>query len=352
MRVFIIGYHWVGGFSDFAAEGFRDIGCETALVYENELSFFQKARAALMRYPWLYRIAGILKKKTSRVYRSYESNRRAGIASRIVRQAKCFKPDFILMIQCAGTSAETLRALREEVGVPIFAWFGDNPFNWVDDSYDDKWQFFEVCFAVDATWLTPLRTATGKPVFHLPLASSAHAYFPVRTVPRRYVADIAFVGAPTEERIVYIKALSGCDIKIYGLGWDAYFEKYPELVKYWQGPVSPKEGNTAQCGAKIILGLYGKNLTTSVGQRAFDAGASGGFLLSERKGQLTDLFSPDALALFGDVDDLRAKVDYWLSHDALRASVAARFHAEVTAHNLYRHRAVTVCDAFKSLHHG
>ncbi len=352
MRVFIIGYHWVGGFSDFAAEGFRDNGCETALVYENELSFFQKARAALMRYPWLYRIAGILKKKTSAAYRSYESSRRAGIAPRIVRQAKRFKPDFILMIQCAGTSAETLRALRDETGVPIFAWFGDNPFNWVDDSYDDKWQFFDACFAVDATWLTPLRTATGKPAFHLPLASSAHAYFPVRTVPRRYVADIAFVGAPTEERIVHIKALSGCDIKIYGLGWDAYFEKYPQLAKQWQGPVSPKEGNMAQNGAKIVLGLYGKNLATSVGQRAFDAGASGSFFLSERKGQLTDLFPEGALALFDDPDDLRVKADYWLSHDEGRTAVAARFHSAVMHSNLYRHRAASVCEAFKSLRHG
>lgn len=349
MRVFVVGYHWIGGFSDFAAEGFRDAGCETALAYENELSFFQKARAAVMRYPALYRLAGMLKKKTSRAYRSYETSRRAGIASRIVEQVKRFKPDFILMVQCAGIPAETLRALKEEISAPIFVWFGDNPFDWVDRSYDGKWRFFDACFAADKTWLAPLRAATGKQAFHLPLASSSRAYFPVPAVPARYVSDIAFVGAPTEERIACLRSLFRYDMKIYGLGWDAYFEKYPELSRHWQGPVGPKEGNLANNGAKVVLGLYGRNLETSVGQRAFDVGASGGFLLSERKEQLTDLFVPEALALFEGAHDLPAAVDYWLSHEKEREAVAARFHAETVARNLYRHRAAAVCAAFMAL---
>lgn len=348
MRVFVVGYHWVGGFSDFAAEGFRDAGCETFLAYENELSFFQKARAAVMRYPALYRFAGMLKKKASAAYRSYESGRRTAIASRMVLRAKRFKPDLIVVIQCAGTSAETLRSLKEEAGAPVFVWFGDNPFDWVDRSYDGKWRFFDACFAADKTWLAPLREATGKQSFHLPLASSSRTYFPVPAVPARYVSDIAFVGAPTEERIVLLASLFGYDMKVYGLGWDSYFGKYPELARYWQGPVGPKEGNLANNGAKIVLGLYGKNLRTSVGQRAFDVGASGGFLLSERREQLTDLFPPDALALFDGPHGLRAATDYWLSHDEGRTAVAKRFHAEVMERNLYWHRAETVCAAFKA----
>lgn len=343
MRILVIGYYWSGKFSDYVAGGLKDIGHDVLFVYENELSFLQRLKIAIHTQAWLYRLTRglveLVKKRTKTVYEPYRTSFQKRRQSKILPKARRFHPDAVIVVQGSSLQVEVLEGLKRELNLPIAVWFGDNPLHWTDGSYDKKWAYFDIIFVVEPTWPERLRLFTSAPIFVLPLGTVTSLYFSIRgRIPEKYSADVAFVAAASEERAEVLRHLVDYDLKIFGPRWDEYFDKYPKLRKHWHGAITPKEVNLVYNGSKIILGLYARETKNSVSQRFFDTGASGGFLLTEQKPQISQLFRDGIVAEFSSISELKEKIDYYLSHESERKRMARLLQEEAVKNHTYKNR--------------
>lgn len=112
----------------------------------------------------------------------------------------------------------------------------------------------------------------------------------------------------------------------------------PNLINH--GPVD----NVTQMpqvfkSSKINLNISLRSIKSGIPQRAFDIMGSGGFLLSNFQADFLDDFVPgEDFDYYEDGDDLLAKIDYYLSHDAERRIIAQNGHEKIKAAHTYRHR--------------
>lgn len=82
--------------------------------------------------------------------------------------------------------------------------------------------------------------------------------------------------------------------------------------------------------SKINLNITTRSIETGIPQRVFDIMSVGGFVLSNYQEELADFFVPDKeIVLFHDVDELREKVDYYLTHEEERIRIAINGYKKV-----------------------
>lgn len=102
--------------------------------------------------------------------------------------------------------------------------------------------------------------------------------------------------------------------------------------------------------AKIVVNRSPLNLQDAVQQRCLDVAASGGFVLTEYRPILERHFKLGReLAIYHDLDNLRERVEYYLSHESKRQAVAAAGHAKVMAEHTWTRRAAEFLDLLASL---
>ena len=76
-------------------------------------------------------------------------------------------------------------------------------------------------------------------------------------------------------------------------------------------------------GSKINLNITLRSILTGIPLRALDIMSAGGFLLSNYQAELCEYFVPgEDFDYYEDYDDLMNKIDYYLSHDSERETIA------------------------------
>jgi spore maturation protein CgeB len=120
-------------------------------------------------------------------------------------------------------------------------------------------------------------------------------------------------------------AVMSCDrLRIWGPRWRRYTFLHPWAKPYvagnglW-GPQYP----VALSRSKIALGLLSKRIPETTTTRTFEIPAAGAFLLAERTEDHLALFDEGAEAeFFGDDEELRDKILFYLREDHLRRRIA------------------------------
>ncbi len=80
----------------------------------------------------------------------------------------------------------------------------------------------------------------------------------------------------------------------------------------------------------VNLNISSTQLHTSVNQRVFDGPVSGGFLLTDWKETLADLFDEKTeLAIYHSIEEMQDKVRYYLKHESERQALASRAASRV-----------------------
>jgi spore maturation protein CgeB len=94
--------------------------------------------------------------------------------------------------------------------------------------------------------------------------------------------------------------------------------------------------------AKIVVDINRMVIRNGFTQRAFDAPASGAFVITSSKPVVHEFFittGPNAeIAAFNSQAKLFERVDYFLAHDEERRAIAERGKQKVLAHHTYDHR--------------
>lgn len=96
----------------------------------------------------------------------------------------------------------------------------------------------------------------------------------------------------------------------------------------------------------INLNLTNSHLRTAVNQRVFDVPAAGGFLLTDWRAELEELFEIDReVVCFKSLDELVDKARYYRDREQERARITQRARARVLACHTWKHRAERLLQA-------
>ena len=152
--------------------------------------------------------------------------------------------------------------------------------------------------------------------------------------------------ATLEYRLACIKKLLPVEPVVYGdKGWgellgNGFFLR-PEVNYYDELP--QVYGTTA-----INFNATSLQMKAAVNQRVFDAPAAGGFLLTDFREQLAELFKiGEEVACFGEPGEIPELVRFYLSHPEIRKKMTAQARNRVLAEHTYRHRIAAMLDTMR-----
>jgi spore maturation protein CgeB len=89
-------------------------------------------------------------------------------------------------------------------------------------------------------------------------------------------------------------------------------------------------------------------MKAAVNQRVFDAPAAGGFVLTDFREQLAELFEVgEEMACFGEPGEIADLVRYYLQHPEVRETMTGKARSRVLAEHTYRHRVAAMLDTMR-----
>ena len=140
---------------------------------------------------------------------------------------------------------------------------------------------------------------------------------------QKYECDISFIGRWEPLRELWLNELlsMGLDVSIRGFGWN--HARRSAVRRAFKGAVLGLEYAKAINGARINLAFLSRTAQDSVTQRSVEIPACGAFMLAERTEEHLDHFKEDVeAAYFAGLEDLKARVEYYLQEDVLRRRIA------------------------------
>jgi spore maturation protein CgeB len=273
------------------------------------------------------------------------------VSQAVAAQAEAFRPDLVLAMAQAPLNRQVLARFRRE-GVPTAMWF-------VEDyrlftywrAFAPMYDFFAVIQGED--FLDELYRMGCDNVLYLPLAADPSFHRPLElsgVERRKFGSDVSFMGAGYPNRRRAFKRLTGYDFKIWGTEW----EGEPALEPHLQmsgARVSAEDCVKIFNASKVNLNLHSSidpNRPVAHGDfinpRTFELAACGAFQLVDERTLLEDLFEPEEIAVFSDMDELEEKIDYFLTRPEEREAYARRARERIMAEHTYAHRMQSLID--------
>jgi spore maturation protein CgeB len=206
-------------------------------------------------------------------------------------------------------------------------------------------------------WFTNERRCVSA--FDVPTFYLQHAYNPALHRPSppdpAYFSDVAFIGGGYPERRQLLDAIdwAGVHLEKHGTLWHLDLEQerlatdIGRSSRYSEGAIPNTETSAWHRNAKVALNMNrlmthvetGQSIAAgsaeSLGPRAYEIPAVGGFMLSDDdRPELHDIYG-DSAATFRawDASDLSRALRYWLRHDDARERVQAAQYEAVRPHH-------------------
>lgn len=217
---------------------------------------------------------------------------------------------------------------------------------------DHVWKHFDFFFCQNEL-MTRYLQDIGVNAHYIPMGFYPDQYPPKRS---RKDINVSFMGsvqtkvAPKRDRRVeYVKSLSDKGIKVYSKSFNSRGVKG---IAY----NSHAEQLDVYARSKINLDLPFINselpfYSTMYHQknRFFEVPASGNFLLTAYCREFVDILDKDMVGYFdGTIDDMRAKVDYYLSNQEVANKMAVTAFHEVVGKHTFGHRFRAMFDVMGS----
>lgn len=271
---------------------------------------------------------------------------------KLLSRIRIFSPDLVLVIKGDELLPATVAVIRARFRVPVANWWIDDPgFIGVSSALSPAYDLF---FTNDPDSVPAHRAAGCRFAKFLTFACSPAAHRQVELSGAEvgeYASDIAFVGRLMPHRVKVLEALKDLDLKIWTL--PVVREYLPDKKLVTQKSVSRDsplfplikgrevwEAELAKVysSAKIVLNIHSHG-KSDPNMRVFEVTSCGAFLLTEERRVLKNFFEPGKeVACFGNTDELREKVRYYLDNEGERVAIARRGQARAHREHTYVHR--------------
>jgi spore maturation protein CgeB len=278
------------------------------------------------------------------------------VNSLLLRTARRFQPDLILILKGENLHYDTIAQLRDQTRAILFNWSHDNPFWYSNTSIHllRSMPLFDVFGSLSKLYIPVLETIGCQKAIFLPMFFNEErfksSFYPVDNA-GVLDSQIAFVGIGSIERANWLRQLLDYDLAIWG-NWPNLKSSDPLFTKIRGSYLGGKDYALALQNTKISINVLNEQCKGAHNTRTFEATGLGAFLLTEYSPeQAEDLFVEDKeIVCFRSPDELLAKANYYLSHDWERRQIAAAGRARtLSEHTLFHRLQVIVKETEKLL---
>ena len=264
----------------------------------------------------------------------------------LVTTAGNFKPDVFFNFSGGGYQPDTIKKLKEEAGLLTMCYIADNPCDPRRDKYFAmSLQYYDVLLYADEAWLKLLNNLAPKakkikffggydPKLFFPQKLDSFS----QALKETLTYDIVFTGGSYKETgeggyragILGMLAQVGYDVHIWGdKGWDYRKQFYPALENRMHNERLPyKELRALFQLSKVYLNMPSPQILTSFQPRVFEIAAAKGFQIIDHSEELTKIFG-DEYVSFKSFDDLKEKIDYYLTRPEERTLMVDKMYNRV-----------------------
>ncbi len=264
---------------------------------------------------------------------------------RLLDRARAFHPDWLWMVgDNTVIYPATLETIKREMGSKIVYSTGTSPIVFSRPVERAAARLYDLVLVNDyyhgVQWLELgaramecLPVVACDPAFHHPYTLTAEQR-------AAFTCDIAFVGTLIPDalygrRIRALEALRDFDLGI----WSVH-DVPASLRGNVRGQALGEDMLEVLSAAKMTINVHGDFMRYGGNMRLFEAAAVGVLQISDDLPGTRQWFQPgETIVTFSDLDDLRAKVAYYLAHDAERERIVAQAQAHVYANHTYEQRA-------------
>lgn len=256
----------------------------------------------------------------------------------LVKAARQFRPDLILVITIQSVLPDTVRRIKSETGAKVIGWFMDAISNFERGYF--MLADYDALFFVDPYIVDVFRLKAGADRVHfLPICCdpTLHKRVALSSGEQEYYGcDLTIAGNLYSYRAILLEQFQDYDLKIWG--HRHRWLHHPLNGKHTGRPVYGVEKSKAMRAAKIILNTNHYANIRGVNKRTFEVAGAGAFQLTDAPG-LADVFKPGVeIVTFETKKDLKEKVDYYLARPEDRAEIGERAYRRAHADHTFSHR--------------
>jgi|GEM_PF-5835565 len=238
----------------------------------------------------------------------------AAVKIAIVDGLVAASPDIVFTVDRVGLIPGAIAVLQRPK--KVISWIYDNPGEFLSRDFGHIASRFEV-FTWDRAYI-PMLNEKGFPnVRYMPFATNPAVNKPAGD--GQYLYDVSFVGGWSYRRMRILQSIAAAGVAVDVFGDERWKEAESPLIRY-HGPAS----NRVDCPeiysrSRINLNITSEQLITSIPVRVFDVLACGGFLLSDFRPDMADLFEMGKeLAVVKEDSRMADAVRYYLDSPAER----------------------------------
>ena len=262
----------------------------------------------------------------------------------LVELAVTWRPELVLALSQAPLGEAGLTRLRE-AGITTAFWFVENhrvlPY-WRAVAAHYDW-FYAI---QPGRFLKRLVDAGAPRPRYLPVGCDPVRHRPVTLTPEerdRYGADVSFAGSAYLNRRRTLAAVTDYGLRVWGPEWQK--TALAEVTAEGGRRFTAEEMVKISAATRVNLNLHSAEHVGGldpdpdyVNPRTFELAASGAFQLVDVRDPLPDLFTPDEVATYASVAQLRELIAHYLPRADDRTAMTVRARRRALADHTYRHR--------------
>jgi len=275
---------------------------------------------------------------------------RALVKKALSKKISVFRPQLILVVKGNKIPLELIQEIKERFKIPVANYWIDDPHSVeVSRKISPAYDYF---FTNDPD-LVQVHKESGCP--HVGFLS--FGYMPdlhqkiqlTQEEYKKYSSEICFAGTVYESRAKVLETLSDFDLKVwsprvvYSLREAFRIEKKsllpssPLYSKFTGQAVWGEELVMAYNASKIVLNIHSPQTVPIM--RDFEATGCGAFLLTDYARSLETMFKPgEEIIFYENIEDLKNKVKFYLSHDLDREKIAGKGQLRARRDHTYARR--------------
>jgi spore maturation protein CgeB len=261
----------------------------------------------------------------------------------LLKEAAKVKPDLILDL--GPVDGSTLKTLRE-MGIATCFWFLEDGFSPQYSYWKDVARLYDFFFTFQpGRFLDALRDYGVRNPIYLPAGCNPSIFRKIELTPQEkklYGSDLSFMGTPDANRKDLLTRLGSFDLKIWGRGWEGFFEKGERMRGIVRGRRWIDNLTAAKIynASRINLNIHtSPSLRDYANQKLFAIAGCSSFQLVDRREAIPELFEIDKeIVVFENLDDLLEKIEYYLTHPREREEIAKNAQVRAYQEHTYKHR--------------
>ncbi len=277
-------------------------------------------------------------------------------ATSVLARCEEQKPDLLIALAQAPITQKCLEILRAG-GLKTAFWFVENYRHL--DYWRNIFPHYDYLFVIQkGEFITHIKETMRKPVHYLPLAASPDTHRPLELTEdeiMEYGSDVSFVGAGYRNRREFFTGIIDYDLKIWGNEWDLH-SPLGRFIQREGRRISTEDIVKIFNASKININLHSSAVHSGVdpfgdfiNPRTFEIAASKAFQLVDMRESLSEFFDiGKEIETFKSLNELRKKIDYYLSHPEERFEIAEAGYRRVVENHTYEIRLEEMIDFIMS----